>query len=357
MQTDNPDFDKQALIDLLQTAYALDVARLEFVPKGEESHSYSATTKTERTYFVKVHTASVSPSLTACYRFVHHLYTQGNYGQDNCKWVVAPHLTTTGECVTSLGNRAVAVFDYVSGVTKTHHELTPPQLAQCAAQLATLHRAVTPALEVGIPQETFEISFRAWLLEVLDAIEQPLNVHHAWAQAAYELLRANKPHILSLLAEVEASGAFLQAADISLSVTHGDLASQNIIQDAQGKLLIIDWGKLLLAPAARDLVDLWDDGNAALLAAYFGEIGMSPSLLSQTLAYYFHYNLLATITDYGSWLLLEEASAAEAASAWARLAKALPLDLVQVQSAVSKICSIMATTSGKNSSHAQPPSS
>src|SRR4051812_10400509 len=103
MKVESSEFDKQALVPWLQATYGRDIARLEFVPKGEESYSYIATTHSGQSYFVKAHLASVSPQLEARYEFVHTLRTQ-----EGCQWLVAPYLTSEGKCVAPFGNYAVA---------------------------------------------------------------------------------------------------------------------------------------------------------------------------------------------------------------------------------------------------------
>jgi thiamine kinase-like enzyme len=339
MKVENPNFDKLELIHLLRGAYAIDVTHLEFVPKGEESYSYIATTSVDDSYFIKVHQASVSPELRACYRFIHQL--RNNEG---CQWVVSPYTTLDGEFLATLGKYAVVVLDFVAGATKLPSDLSVAQQVRFAGQLVKLHNSAPLALSSGVPKETFSISFRSWLMDVLEAVEQPLKTTHARSQVAYELFRTEKPRILALLDQTEQIAALLQNAEQWQCVTHGDLASHNIIQDEDDNLFLIDWGKLCIAPAARDLVTLWGVRNTPLLSAYFQQVGNIPALSTlsaEMLTYYFYYNLLATITDYGSWLILENASPEEAENAWVALSQALPLDLQEVQITVKQLMAYM----------------
>jgi hypothetical protein len=335
MQADSSVIDKQALTALLQEAYTIDVSHLTFVPKGEESYSYIATASDGRKYFVKVHLASTSPALEACYNFVHHLRAREGF-----EWAVGPYRTFDGKPLGNLGEYAVAVFDYVTGITRTPAELAGLQVQQLVVLVVHLHRAVASGLASGLPQEDYAIPFRAWLMDVLEAVDQPLRTDNAWAKRAYDLLRTEKGQILSLLAHVGEIASGVQAGDHELAVTHGDLASHNIIQNEQRALFLIDWGKLRIAPAARDLVDLWEEGNAPLLSAYLGAAGSSTTLSRQVVTYYLYHNLLATITDYGSWLILEQAGQEEADHAWNRLRQVLPIDLKGLQAKVEVICRV-----------------
>jgi thiamine kinase-like enzyme len=337
MKVDNPSFDKQELVRLLQRAYAIDVTNLVFVPKGEESYSYIATTSAGRSYFIKVHQATMSPELIACYRFVYHLRNE-----ENCHWAVGPYVTVDGEFLAPLDKCAVAVFDYIEGTNRLLSELSESQQAHFAGHLVKLHSSVSLAVSSGVPKETFSISFKAWLLEVLDAVEEPLKTNHAWSQMAYDLLHAEKPHISGLLETIDRIATRLQATDQGQCVTHGDLASYNIIQGEDDNLFLIDWGKLCIAPAARDLVTLWGEGYGSLLAAYFqpNKVSSASSAFSaEMFTYYMYYNLLAIITDYGSWLILEESTPDEAENAWVALSQVLPLDFRKIQVRVEQLMS------------------
>ena len=57
MKVEAPDIQRSALKRLLEAEYGLSIADLTFVPVGEESYSYRATTHSGANYFVKVHDA------------------------------------------------------------------------------------------------------------------------------------------------------------------------------------------------------------------------------------------------------------------------------------------------------------
>ena len=340
MKVEKSDLDKQALSRLLQTAYGIDVVRLEFVPKGEESYSYVASTTVGRKYFVKVHLASASPELEASYRFVHHLHADKGF-----EWAVSPYITREDQFLGTLGNYAVAVFDYLSGLSRSPSELSGPQLERFAKLVTQLHGSISSTRSSRLPKESFELSFNAWLMDVLSAVELPLQTNHAWSQLAYNLIRVEKPKILDIIDYVKEIAPALQVATHQWAVTHGDLSSENIIQDEHGNLFLIDWGKLCIAPAARDLISLWENENAPLVTAYFELAQDSFALLEQTLVYYLYCNLLATITDYGSWLILEEATPAEAEHAWTKLSQVLPLNVQKVPTTANAISEIATNAS------------
>jgi thiamine kinase-like enzyme len=215
---------------------------------------------------------------------------------------------------------------------------------QFATLLVELHRSVASALKSEVPEEDHAIPFRTWLMDVLEAVDQPLRTKNSHAQVAYDLIRTEKPQILALLAHVEEIALGLQASDHEVAVTHGDLASHNIIQDEHGRLFLIDWGKLRVAPAVRDLVTLWEEAGAPLLSAYFRAAGDAPVCSNNIAAYYLYHNLLATITDYGSWLVLEHASEEEAENAWKHLRQALPIDLAKIQAKIEAISTLTLNT-------------
>ncbi len=56
-------------------------------------------------------------------------------------------------------------------------------------------------------------------------------------------------------------------------------------------------------------------------------------------------------TDYGSWLILEDASQAEAEHAWVCLTQALPLDVQKLQRKVQAIYAIALKTHKAHENH------
>jgi thiamine kinase-like enzyme len=136
-------------------------------------------------------------------------------------------------------------------------------------------------------------------------------------------------------------------------VTHGDLKIENWIKDREGKLYLIDWSKIGFAPPERDLINFTGERFESFLLQYLQAYEHPPKLHPEFFEYYSYFLVLWSIADYGSWILLEEASLAEVSHAWQELNRYLPINHKDIQAEVNKASQILkggiATPSGVES--------
>lgn len=332
MKSDTSRIDKAALIHRLRDEYGLAIEQLTFVPKGEESYGYIATTVSGSRTFVKVHSfvegydEAQLERLKRPYQVVEQL--ANTYG---LRYIVAPLPTHSGEVVTRFGDFTVAVFDFIVGDGLALKTPQPHDWQQVANLIAALHSDTRKLLATqhalgDIPEEPFEIGFKSWLLDVLAATEQVPRTNDAICQQAWRLLKHEKENVLQCLHRAEKLADKAQQQRYNPALTHGDLAYENIIATSDGRLVIIDWGKLLKAPVERDLMDFWGANFAEVVTQYLMNCDFMPELHNEILDYYLVRNQLVQIADYGSWLLLEEAAPEDLSHAWAQLQKLFPLE-------------------------------
>lgn len=332
MKTDTTRIDKAALICRLRDEYGLEIEQLAFVPKGEESYGYIATTASGQRYFVKVHSfvegydEAQLERLKRPYQVVDLL--ANTHG---LRYIVAPLPTGSGEVVTRFGDFTVAMFDYIMGDGLALKAPQPHDWQQVAKLIATLHNDTRKLLATqhalgSIPEEPFTIGFKSWLLDVLAATKQAPRMNDAIRQQAWQLLKQEKDLVLQCLLRAERLADKAQQTPTDPALTHGDLAYENIIETSDDQLVIIDWGKLLQAPIERDLIDFWGANFEEVVTHYLVNCDPLPELHSEILDYYLVRNQLVQIADYGSWLLLEEAAPEDLSHAWVQLQKLFPLE-------------------------------
>ena len=121
------------------------------------------------------------------------------------------------------------------------------------------------------------------------------------------------------------------------ALTHGDLTPENLIRDEQGRLHLFDWSKLGVGPPERDLVNFVGERFESFLATYLRNRALPPSLHLDLFAYYRCLLLLWAITDYGSWILLEEAPLEDKEGAWRALSRLFPIDYTGMQEEVRSL--------------------
>lgn len=175
-------------------------------------------------------------------------------------FVVAPLSTKDGRTVVRLGKRyAVTLFPLVAGEPGSFYDVpTPERRADMAAVLSRLHRAPVP----GVPRHDPSLEARAELDAAMDALDTPWN-SGPYGERARELLKAREGEVRTTLERFDESASRIAAmADADLVVTHGETHRGNTLTDG-GRLLLIDWDTVRLAPPERDLwMGLGDDAAA-----------------------------------------------------------------------------------------------
>jgi hypothetical protein len=217
-----------------------------------------------------------------------------------------------------------------------------------AQQVAALHEPAAALCIPEIPRETFGLSFRGWLLEVLAAAGQTPATDTHYAHQARLLLQQEHNNILETLSKLETTATHAQALEYQPLLTHGDLGSGNILEDSAGQMYVIDWGKICIAPAERDLLTFWGPRFDSFLRSYVHARQTPPTLHVEVFAHYIYWGILAAIADYGSWLILEDASPEDAAHAWQQLAAVLPIRHEAVQGQLEEIQRLLTEIANDN---------
>jgi thiamine kinase-like enzyme len=324
VNVDSHHIDKQALRQLLGEQYGLHAADLRFVPRGEESYGYVLETPDQARYFVKVY--EDPPKLEVRYQAANLLHTQCGLS-----FVVCPHATRHATFQAKLGKHAVALFDFIDGTVHDPGGVSDRTWAQIAILTASLHQSVRcPALP-SLPVEQFELWFEDWLLRVLSVTEDGRPLANACEREARTLLAREKNDILATLDRLKQLTERARAIAFEPALTHGDLTLENVIEDRQGRLYVIDWSKIAIAPPERDLVNWVGDRFDLFLEAYASSYDQTPTLHPELFEYYGTFLILWAIADYGSWILLEEADLSDKEHAWTELQRRLPVEKGRVQ--------------------------
>jgi aminoglycoside phosphotransferase (APT) family kinase protein len=144
-------------------------------------------------------------------------------------------------------------------------------------------------------------------------------------------LAREKDDILAALEELKRLAERARTTPFEQALTHGDLKPENFIKDSEGRLHIIDWSKIAIAPPERDLVNFVGGRFEMFLEAYVSIRDRAPRLYPELFEFYRYFLILWGIADYGSWILLEDADLAEKEHAWTALQHYLPVNHGQMQ--------------------------
>ena len=180
-------------------------------------------------------------------------------------FVAAPASALDGQVVRPLGaGHAVAVYPFLPGSPGRWGEPLPgPELDELVAMLAALHR-VDPAA-VRLPRRDMGLSWRGDLEAALRELGRPWTGGGPFTEPARGLLAGAAGPVRRGLDALDRWARAPAAAD-NLVITHGEPHPGNVIRmpadgacppadagPARGRIMLIDWDTVALAPPERDL--------------------------------------------------------------------------------------------------------
>ncbi len=306
-----PQIDHSALKAHISGLYGFSVHELTFVPEGETSTAYAVLCPDGRRYFLKMWANSrqglaMRARMDNILALTRELYERG--------WIpnlAFPIPTLSGELRGTFGGFALAIFSFADGQPlPADRNSWPAGAAGCLAQtLARLHQA-TDLVKSPLPQcSAFDMSFADELRRGLEALNAIGTQHRPGLVRLRNLLLPRRMQLIEALSEVEALCVLAQQQAGRLVLCHTDMGGNNVLVDESGKLFILDWDELILAPAEHDLQEYRGEGLAEFLALYY-HAGGEPSLHTLQFSFYLKRRYLADIRD---WLLriLEENTSPE----------------------------------------------
>jgi spectinomycin phosphotransferase len=280
-----PDISDAELAALLRTGWQLGPVDLEHLPVGFGGYHWRVADDAGNRWFVTAQdrAATYSRELMAA------MQTAAALAESGLDFVVAPERASGGEAARSLGPRyAVTVFPYHEGTSGQWGDvLTGADLAAVTQMLAVLHRAAPPA---GIPVRSLALAERA----VLEASVRERGAPWSggpFAEPARALVAEHAASLTGALARFDRLAETVRGDGRPLVVTHGEVHPGNLLR-TEGRLLLVDWDSVGLAPPERDL---WWVGEAA--ATYTSLSGLPVSQDALEL-----YRLRWVLDDIGEFL-------------------------------------------------------
>lgn len=299
---EKPNIADEDIAACLRGAYGLEVAGVAFLPLGADVNTavFCATTSAQTDYFVKLRRGEFGETAVSLPKYLHD---QGN------AHIVPPLPTLAGGLWGELGDYRVILYPFVAGRNGYEVGLTEVQWRQFGAAVRQLHTAMLPpTLWEQIPRYHTTNRWREAVRGLL-AVGEPFVDGLARETAVF--LQSQQDDLLALIARAEQLSTVVDSLT-DLVVCHADLHAGNLLLDQSGRLFVVDWDTLLLAPRERDLLFVgggllgsWCSAaeEVALFAAGYGETAVNRAALA-----YFRYDrLLEDIALYGEELLFSDA--------------------------------------------------
>jgi spectinomycin phosphotransferase len=240
----------RALVAAIRDAYGIVPSRVRFLPLGHDARAwvYRVEELGGGTWLAKLRDGI--PELAAV-RVPRHLHEGG------LKEVVAAITTRSGEPWAAIGAATLVLTPFVEGASAVARPLDDEQWRAYGRFLGALHAVrLPPALARSVPRETFR-PYNATGVRALVA-ERPLPPRGPQRAGLAAVWRDQAVRITRLLDRAEVLGHDLARRRPPHVVCHADIHRANILVDDAGRLRVIDWDGVVLAPRERDLMFVID---------------------------------------------------------------------------------------------------
>ena len=329
-----PPVTARAIHRTILVDFGVEAYRVERLTSGHDAHAwaYRVEAADGTVWFAKVREGAPTPASILVPQHLSRL------GLDA---VVAPVSTLTGAPWATIGTTTMRaptaqsptliLAPFVAGTLAVDRPLDDAQWHEYGEFLGALHAVRLPqALERRVPRETFR-PYNASLVRML-ASARPLPARGPARPVLAVFWSDHAERIERLLARAAELGRHLAEDPPLHSVCHADIHRANILVDTAGRLRVVDWDGVVLAPRERDLMFIIDGIIAgppinAHEQAMFME-GYGPAEPNPVgLAYYRHAWAIQDIGEFVEQVLRRgPVSAAERAEALSLLVGQLDAD-------------------------------
>ena len=278
MLTPPPGLCDEDLVRVIEQAWGIAAATLEYRPVGFGSHHWLATDNVGRRHFVTVDklNSDSRPGEEISVLGLHlrpALEAAIDLRDFGCRFVVAPITTRTDNPFVQFDGHAVALYPFVEGQSFSFEEsFGEGDRDQLLASVVALHNVPTRSIRTP--------AFDEFAIPRLDQLEgfmqhgEEGEANGPYAVAASQLLIDNEGQISSLIAQYQSLVIRQRRDPGPLVITHGEIHPGNVMRTPTG-WMIVDWDTLLIAPPERDLWRLAQSGDA-VLRDYADATGTTP---------------------------------------------------------------------------------
>jgi spectinomycin phosphotransferase len=321
---ERPPLPDSALAAALAAGWGVAAADLEFLPVGDDSNtwSYRVAAADGGRRHLKVRRGPVDPATVLVPMALR------DHGLEQ---VVAALPAEDGDPWRPLGDFTLVVYPWVDGVSAMERGLGDRQWTGLGRFVAELHRTVLPAaLAATVARECF-VPWGAGPVRALDAHVGQGRSDDSLTRELAALWRTHRDTILYAADRAERLGRAMAAARPGRVLCHADIHLANLLVDSDGRLAVVDWDGLALAPRERDLCAFVTGGVTGQQRARFfdgyGQATPDPAAL----AYYRWEWVVQELADYGGRVVddrLGEATRRHALEEFRRLFA--PGDVIEV---------------------------
>jgi spectinomycin phosphotransferase len=257
-----PSIAEERLQACLQDQYNFYPVTLEFLPLGLDYQAgvYRVVNEQETAYLLK---ATSRPLYEPRCLVPRYLNDQGITS------VVAPVPTRSGALWTKVDEWTVIVYPFIDGDT-SWNGMTYEQWKEVGAIFRQIHQVMPPPEGFeSLRKETFDpTEYTSWM--------HAFETQHLHSQdngsISKRALRADwqahQSTIHTAMASLEKLAEVLQPRTLPYVIAHADLHAANLLRDQTGRVFVIDWDEVMLAPKERDFIFIREPYADAFFQGY-----------------------------------------------------------------------------------------
>ena len=245
---EKPAIADELLQAILQDQYGLIPLTLEFLPLGLDYYAgvYRVVSEQGSDFFLKVTSRSL---YEARYQVPRYLNDAGIAA------VVAPLPVKSGALWTKLADWTVVLYPFIEG-DSSKLGMTNEQWRELGSIFKRIHQTPVPAVGFeSLRKETFDVS--EYIQWIHDFETQYLHLEHRGSGSERALRAdwlAHQSTIHKAVNSLQKLAGMLQKQSGPYVFCHADLHTRNLIRDSQGRVFVIDWDDVMLAPKERDFI-------------------------------------------------------------------------------------------------------
>jgi spectinomycin phosphotransferase len=292
----------EIIIAGIHEGYGLTVSELEFLPIGNDPDAwvYKVHTPGGSAYFLKVRRGDLNQPSLSIPRWLR------NRGIEQ---IIAPLPTRSQQLSqpVEVGFHLI-LYPFIDGDSGMNVGLTDAQWHEFGTLLKNIHATpITPELQ-SVRREKFDPNadnLFFWFSQI-GTVQAGILHRDGTTPAEHEMTlfwREKHAEIGRILARTEALAAELRAQNLPLALCHADIHTANVMVATDGRLFIIDWDGIMIAPVERDLMFILEDKPAGKPTGtdhrkhFFSGYGAT-DLNRTALAYYRYEWVVQEIADY-----------------------------------------------------------
>lgn len=308
---EKPDVADAEIAACLREQYGLTATQLEFLPLGADRNTaVYRVVAGAAAYFVKLRSGAFDAMTIVVPKLLGDLGVQP---------VIAPLATRSGALWASVDDFKLTVAPFITGRDAYEIDLTDRQWVEFGRALKAIHAAALPSTVIDrIQRETYTDQWREQVKQFMRMVETETFADPVAAELA-AFLRNQRATVEQLVGQAEALAADLKTRSLPLILCHADLHAGNLLIDGDGRLYVVDWDTLILAPKERDLMFAGGGLFAAkrspaeeetLFYRGYGETEVE----AHALVYYRFERIVQDVAAYGEVILLTDAGGQDRAN-------------------------------------------